>query len=87
MFSVFGNIYPFRALFDQKEVAGCHLQVGAPGEDKKEYIRHVEFNAGEDHKKAPINMVLVECLSSIPVYFINMVGKEGIVAQWVLKQL
>ena len=85
VFSVFGNIYPFRALFDEREVAGCQLQVGSPGEDKKEYIRFVEFEEEGDHEGL-INMVLVECLNRIPVYFINMAGKEDKVAQWILHQ-
>lgn len=77
--SVFGNIYPFRALFDEREVAGCQLQVGSPGENNKEYIRFVD-------REGLINMVLVECLNRIPVYFINMAGKEDKVAQWILQQ-
>lgn len=85
VFSVFGNIYPFRALFDERGVAGCQLQVGSPGEHKKEYIRFVEFEEQGDHEGL-INMVLVECLNRIPVYFINMAGKKDKVAQWILQQ-
>ena len=66
-------------------MAGCQLQVGSPGEDKKEYIRFVEFEEEGDHE-GPINLVLVECLRSIPVYFINMAGKEDKVAKWILQQ-
>jgi hypothetical protein len=83
-FSVFGNIYNYRDLFDAAGIPGGY--VVSPDEENREYVRSVEVS--EDAKgKRVLQSILEEVLLKIPVYFINATGdKSNALASWLSQQ-
>ena len=86
IFSIFGNIYPFRNRFDEHQVAGAQLDLEEGDETtarSQEYVRYVEFDDLEEGKES-MTTIFEKCLMGLPLYFINMTSQEDEVASWLL---
>ena len=84
LFTLFGNLYPFRGRLEELQVSAAEVDLGAEG--GAQYIRYLEF-ADLDEGEALLNRVLEHGLLRLPIYFIdatNAVDDE--VAAWILEQ-
>ena len=84
LFTLFGNLYPFRGRLEELQVSAAELDLGAEG--GAQHIRYLEFT-DLDQGEALLNPVLEQGLLRLPIYFINATkAVDDEVAAWILAQ-
>ena len=84
LFTLFGNLYPFRGRLEELQVSAAELDLGTEG--GAQHIHFLEF-ADLDEGEALLNPVLERGLLRLPVYFIDATSTvDDEVAAWLLEQ-
>ena len=84
LFTLFGNLYPFRGRLEELQVSAAELDLGAEG--GAQHIHFLEF-ADLDEGEALLNPVLERGLLRLPFYFINATkAASDEVAMWIQAQ-
>ena len=79
MITFFGNLYPFRDLFEECGVAGTLTATSTS--DEKNYIRYLKCTMDENDLRR-VEIIMDEVLKGIPIYFVNMVGDDDDLVHW-----